>query len=347
MQDNIALLPGASEDPKSIAYWRKGLINNETLSSIINSKAFLRLYDISFLGALDYTHEGGGKLKKKHRSRAEHSLNVAALASYVSSMRNYSDDLSRHLIVAGLLHDIGHAPLSHSAEPYIKKKIGYGHHEAGIQIIYGKIPLGHDLHKSLSQNFDLDFIIKLINGTASSEDGGDLFSSPINIDTIDGIVRSHTYFTGFRSTHCPLSIAEAAFGSRSLRRLDVLDSFWSMKHRVYSSLINDEIGIISDKASELFFQEHDSFEEGDMYCSERSWQMRHKPLFESFFSLLKTRLLPSWISQGNLSFTDRVYCLDRSRSDYGRFVCIKKKGTMKIGLPEKRSTLSQVEFNRF
>ncbi|MNE98484.1 hypothetical protein D3C80_1969980 [compost metagenome] len=105
--------------------------------------------------------------------------------------------------------------------------------------------------------------------------------------------------------------------------------------------------MVSDKASELFFQEHGGFVEGDMYCSERSWQQRHKVLFESFMSLLKKRLLPSWVSQGDVDFTDRVYRLDKSRTDHGRFVCVKKKGTMKIGLLEKQSVLKQVEFNRF
>lgn len=347
MQDNICLLPDASEDPKSITYWREGFTNDDILRQIVKSKAFKRLYDISFLGALDYTHEGRERTNKKLRSRAEHSLNVAALANFISCRRNYSDDLKRHLIVAGLLHDIGHAPLSHSAEPYIKRKIGYGHHEAGLQILNGKVPLGLDLHKTLIQKFDLDFIIKLIDGTARDEDGGDLFSSPINIDTIDGIVRSHIYIAGFKPTHCRLSIAEAAFGSKSMRRLDILDSFWNMKHQVYSSLINDEIGIISDKASELFFQESGHFVEEDMYRSERSWQIRHRELFLSFISLVKEQLLPSWLNHGDVNFTARIYSLDKDRNDHGRFICTKKNRTMKIDLPRKTRTLNQVEFHRF
>lgn len=348
MHDNIVLWPNASEDPKTITYWLGGLYNDEVVVAIVNSKAFLRLNDISFLGALDYTHEGGDKVKKQYRSRAEHSLHVAALASYVSNLRCYSADLKRHLIIAALLHDIGHAPLSHSAEPYIKKKIGYGHHEAGEQVIRGKVPLGSELHKILHQQVDLELILRLIDATASNEDGGDLFSSPLNIDTIDGIIRSHSYLTGFRSTQCRLSIAKAAFFEKSHHRLSVLDSFWGMKDRVYSNLINNEFGVISDKASELFFYDHGELKEGDIYTSERSWQQRHKVLFRSFDCLMKERAKPSWIGNSDVVFTDRKYYLNQDKTDHGRFACTKEKRSLRVDLFDGvRSNCRQVEFSKF
>jgi len=348
MHDNIALWPNASEDPKTIEYWLGGIYSDELVVAIVNSRAFLRLNDISFLGALDYTHEGGDKLKKQHRNRAEHSLHVAALASYVSDLRSYPADLRRHLIVAALLHDIGHAPLSHSAEPYIKKKIGYGHHEAGEQIIRGKTPLGSELHKILRQNLDVDLILRLIDATAHPEDGGDLFSSPLNIDTIDGIVRSHSYITGFRSTQSRLSIAKAAFFDKTNHHLSVLDSFWGMKDRVYSSLINNEFGVISDKSSELFFYDNGGLEEDDIYSSERSWQQRHKALFKSFERLMKERAKPSWIGDCDVIFTDRKYYLDQDKTDHGRFVCAKEKRSLRVNLFGRGvSNCKQVAFGKF
>ncbi|NAT15688.1 hypothetical protein CU663_05730 [Pseudomonas syringae pv. actinidifoliorum] len=119
---SISMWPAATDDPDTIYYWINSVVNDDVMSLILQSKAFKRLYDISFLGALDYTHPGTEIISKKNRSRAEHSLHVAALAAYVSAKRNYTPELKRHLIIAALLHDVGHAPLSHSAEPLIKKE---------------------------------------------------------------------------------------------------------------------------------------------------------------------------------------------------------------------------------
>src|SRR5690606_15496075 len=109
------------------------------------------------------------KLSRQLRSRAEHSLNVAALASFVSQHRGYDEDLRRHLVIAGLLHDIGHPPLSHSVEPYLKKRFGYGHHEMGEMLITGRHKAGLSLKKTLIRAVDTGFIGDLIDGKASAD----------------------------------------------------------------------------------------------------------------------------------------------------------------------------------
>jgi len=337
--------PAAIEDPETINYWINTIVNDEVMSLIVQSKAFRRLYDISFLGALDYTHPGIEKIPKKSRSRAEHSLHVAALAAYVAEKRNYEPDLKRQVIVAALLHDIGHAPLSHSAEPLIKQKIGYGHHEAGEQIIDGKQHLGKDLSLTLKKYCDLGFIHSLLNMKGSRVDGGDLFYSPINIDTIDGITRSHAYFTGLSSTHSKLAIAHASFIAPPKKDHRVLDDFWAMKERVYSGLINEEIGLISDKTSEMFFIESSTpLEEGDLYKSEKSWQQTHKSLFVRLNNIFKNKSTPSCFSNHHVSFVHRKYFILPERDDSTRYGCKKevkvKKLDRKIENNNKQHTIN-------
>ena len=94
-------------------------IKDDVYQSIIKTNAFKRLEGITFLGAIGLTEKVG---KKKDISRAEHSINVASLANKISKARNYDQELTKHLCVAGLLHDIGHFPLSHSVEGYLSKK---------------------------------------------------------------------------------------------------------------------------------------------------------------------------------------------------------------------------------
>ncbi len=332
--ENLTLLPAAIDDPETISYWINNIQNDEVLSLIVKSKAFSRLRDISFLGALDYTYPGIERIGKFSRSRADHSLHVAAIAAYVSSQRKYSAELTKHLIVAALLHDIGHAPLSHSAEPFIKAKIGYGHHEAGEQIIEGKQAVGKELNGILKKHVNVDFITTLLNMKGVKEDGGDLFYSPINIDTIDGIIRSHSYFTGFSSARSKLVVAHASFISEGVGN-DILDSFWTMKGRVYSGLINDDIGLISDKTSELFFLDVAvPFDESDLYSVEKSWQQKHKKLFLQLNKILKEKVMPKWFSNDTLSFVHRQYFVNPDRNDIGRYGCKKVKKTKRIDLKE-------------
>src|SRR5690606_39154141 len=94
-------------------------IKDDLYQSIIHTNAFKRLHGITFLGAIGLTNKIG---KKRDISRAEHSINVASLAYKISTARKYDDELTKHLCVAGLLHDIGHFPLSHSVEGYLSKK---------------------------------------------------------------------------------------------------------------------------------------------------------------------------------------------------------------------------------
>ncbi|WP_415663466.1 HD domain-containing protein [Vibrio taketomensis] len=42
-------------------------------------------------------------------NRYIHSLDVAKLALFISKQRNYDEEVQDHLVVAALLHDIGHA----------------------------------------------------------------------------------------------------------------------------------------------------------------------------------------------------------------------------------------------
>lgn len=321
---NFLLWPEHTADQKSIDYWADDLLENDMVLSVVRSDAFLRLEHISFLGALDYTCPTKG-IEKHERSRAEHSLYVAAIANYVSHRREYPTELKNHLIVAALLHDIGHPPLSHSAEPFIKKEIGYGHHEAGEQIITGKNALGHSLFKTLQSYCDVDFILALINGEVDSAYGGDLFNSAINIDTIDGILRSHRYITGIRPSLTHLAIADASFFDRESNEHFILDEFWSMKERVYSGLINNDLGLLSDKTSEHFFSHSGiSFEEADMYTCEKTWKKKHKGLFQELGNILKKTSIPEWLLDEEFSFTKRQYVIDRNKDNENRYKCIKQ-----------------------
>nr|WP_269472787.1 HD domain-containing protein [Vibrio taketomensis] len=116
-----------------------------------------------------------------------HSLDVAKLALFISKQRNYDEEVQDHLVVAALLHDIGHAPLSHSMEPSFFDEFGINHHVAGNRVIKEK---EFSLKKILEDQVSIDTVIDLVEQN-SEEEFSDIFNSKINIDTIDGIQKAY------------------------------------------------------------------------------------------------------------------------------------------------------------
>ena len=335
----------AQEAPESaLGFWCGGIEHDSFYQPILKSRAFTRLRDVSFLGALDYAV---GSKQKQTGSRAEHSLNVAALANFVATRRQYTPELKKHLIVAGLLHDIGHPPLSHSAEPFIKKHIGYGHHHAGEKILKGQHELGRALNKWLKKNTDLAFLISLIDQNAMNIDGGDLFNSPINIDTIEGITRSHQLFN--RMSEATLSrkrieIAAASFLPEVNNPWPKLDQFWKMKHQVYTGLITSKRGLVADKLSQLYFKhENHRLSEQDIFTSERQWKKRYATLFHGLANIKHQRLNIKWMSGEQVTYTSRRYYLDETKRNVTRYQCTKNVKTAL--LPEFSPGDQQLQFS--
>lgn len=246
-------------------------------SRVINSWAFQRLSGISFLGAIDYVTDW--KLEQSHRTRFSHSLGVAALAKYVANARGYSRDTERHIVCAALLHDIGHLPLSHSAESTLKNRFGFGHHELAAKIIDGCFDLGESLAPVLKHHVEVDVVKQLISGD-TSEVGGDLFGSKINVDTIDGINRANQYNHPEFDATFALQVAEAAFLGDDESRYAVLDQFWSLKHQVYADFIHSSIGLQADMTGQSFF-ENQVLDEEDLVADESRWGDQLTALFRS------------------------------------------------------------------
>jgi hypothetical protein len=294
---------------------------------IISSKAFARLKGISFLGAIDYARKSS--LKKLERSRYKHSIDVANLALYVAQERNYSVELTRHLVVAALLHDIGHSPLSHSVEPYTKKVFSIGHHQLGESIILGDSPLGKDLSQYLRNHLDIDFIVKLM-GQSSEDEGSDLFNSPVNIDTIDGIVRAYAFIKNsvLDQTYNRKIIARQSFlvGQGDLDGASILDEFWKLKEFIYADLINGGDGILADKTSEFYFENNSSLLAiTNLYESEKDWKKTFSPLFTTLAGLQRqNKERPEWLScHDRFAYKKRKYVIRDEKLSLDRYSCEK------------------------
>ncbi|MFJ5507162.1 HD domain-containing protein [Pectobacterium jejuense] len=332
--ENLFNIKHSEEDleKENITYWIKDFRKHDEMNHIIKTKPFNRLYDISFLGAIDYSDKS--ELSKVDRNRAIHSLYVAGIANFIATERKYDEELKKHIVAAALLHDIGHIPLSHSAEPYIKSRFGYGHHEIGNDIISGCVWKNGGLNDILSKNFDITFIKQLLNNETSN-DGNDIFSSKINADTIDGIIRCVEY-KGINRTNSlnRISIARSFFikdsGYSTIKRLDTLDSFWKTKHFVYQNFINTKHGVISDKLSQVFFMEMGGISKNDLLLKESTWKDKFKTLFK-WLNELKDRNIPSCLEGYEIEYTTRKYEVLKSEESLDkRYVNSKQKNKISL-----------------
>ena len=99
----------------------------------------------------------------------------------------------RLLLAAALLHDVGHGPLSHTLEPVFAETFDVDHHSMTRRIVRGETCHGRAVYASLRDaNLDPEDVLAMIDGHHNGPDAF-LFASSINLDTLDGIVRSRAF----------------------------------------------------------------------------------------------------------------------------------------------------------
>lgn len=280
-ESNPAFLPFRYVwDPESVGR----VFRRQLYADLISSDAFRRLGDLRFLGAIDYfVHPTGQGLNRRRHTRMEHSLGVAHLALLYSRLAQLEDQDEMLVVAAALLHDIGHAPLSHSIEALFKERFGLDHHGAGVQIILGRAPrgLGRDIQSALSrEGLDATRVIQLLQGLLEDSPHNFLFSHPINIDTMEAINRSETYIKTTPASPTPDFILRALLDP--LSHQGALDGFWNLKDQVYLRLIQSSVGLLADHISTQYVRRHiEQFSQDDFYSSERALRRKHPGLFRA------------------------------------------------------------------
>jgi hypothetical protein len=258
------------------------VFQNPLYRTVINSDAFQRLRRIRFLGAIEYCLPREPKDRSQAYTRFHHSLGVAWLTINAARWMELDEHLEQNLVVAALLHDIGHGPLSHSIEGIFKEAFRIDHHRAGEAIIKGDAPVGRHLPKLLKlHGVDADTVLNLIRGT-SNQPGNFLFASPLNVDTIEAIWRSYRYISTSVIEPPPIVVLLAAW-RRNTADLRILDGFWRLKGIVYKYLIQSEFGKRADLIAESYIREHiNEFSRESFFLTDTELRRAHGRLFRRF-----------------------------------------------------------------
>ncbi len=160
-----------------------GFVNipNELIFDIIQHTYFQRLRRISQMGLSYMVYPGA------HHTRFHHAIGAMHLMQTAIHVLRYKNvDISpkeeEAVLLAILLHDIGHGPFSHALEYNIIKNIS---HEA----------LSLAIMQQLNKQFDnqLDLAIQIFKGQYSKTFLTELISSQIDMDRLDYLRRDSFY----------------------------------------------------------------------------------------------------------------------------------------------------------
>lgn len=163
-------------------------VNLQVVWDCINSKEMQRLRRIRQLG---------GDFQVYHtaeHSRFSHSLGVyeivRRMVTEIESLRNRLCDFDKTAVMlAGLLHDIGHGPFSHAFESISKVH----HEDYTVQIILGNSDV-HDILMNVNGQLS-DTIASIILYKHPVECVNQLLSGQLDADRMDYLLRD-AYFTG-------------------------------------------------------------------------------------------------------------------------------------------------------
>ncbi|MEM0194848.1 MAG: HD domain-containing protein [Thermoplasmatales archaeon] len=155
-----------------------------TVSKIVETREFQRLNSIRQLGFTYLVFPGAT------HSRFEHSLGTYHLSLRASENLNLEENSSRLLSLAGLLHDIGHSPFSHSLENATLSLYGKDHLDISLDIIEGKTRDNEISDVLGDMKSDISKILRGKGGILSR-----LISGNGDLDQIDYLARD-SYYTG-------------------------------------------------------------------------------------------------------------------------------------------------------
>jgi uncharacterized protein len=312
-----------------------GFAEDPFFLDLIRTEAFQRLGSVRFLGGIDYllVRSPNGAPGNTRYTRLQHSLGVARLAHEYSSIFKLPTADRRLIVAAALLHDIGHAPLSHSIEPVFRECFAIDHHDATKDIIFGHVEIGRSVYKLLrNSSIDIDRLAALVAG--KDTDFHAFFSGPINFDTIEGILRTRT-FGNAPGTFAPDVVVDAAIKRSSSTHQEIVDQFWLYKDQVYRHVINSSLGILADQVCQAFARSNLKRLEAADYFTDEETLFRKLPglrqlLTSPDFASEATKYLP-----GKINYTERRFLIDQTadfslREDRERYFQIRRPTTLNL-----------------
>jgi len=190
-------------------------IPNELIYDLINHPYFQRLRRIKQLGLTNLVYPGALHTRFHHAIGAMHLMQEAILNLKQKKVTITADE-ENAVLIAILLHDIGHGPFSHALEHSIVKGIN---HETISSLLMDK------LNKEFKGKLSL--AIKIFNNKHKKQFLHQLVSSQLDMDRLDYLKRD-SFFTG---------VSEGVISSdRIIKMLNVVNNELVVEYKAIYSI---------------------------------------------------------------------------------------------------------------
>lgn len=136
-----------------------------------------------------------------NHTRLEHSLGTFCVAKKMAEALGLTPIDTKVVSIAGLLHDIGHGPFSHTLEYLLHQRLNQDHKKLTQDMILGKIHLmDADDEPTIKEilechGIDPSAIVNIIHGESENNYLSQLINGAIDADQIDYLLRD-AYYTG-------------------------------------------------------------------------------------------------------------------------------------------------------
>lgn len=147
---------------------------------VIGTQPVQRLRRVHQLGLSSTVYPGATHM------RFEHSLGVMHLAGEMATALDLPPEEVQAYRLAGLLHDVGHAPFSHATERIMEDRLGISHEEQSCRLV-------DDIAAELEDAFPAN--PELVKTAIRGESEYPLVAGPVDVDRMD-YLRRDAYETG-------------------------------------------------------------------------------------------------------------------------------------------------------
>ena len=172
---------------------------DELAIAILDTVEMQRLRRIRQLGFSYLVYPGA------NHTRFEHSLGTYHLMNVLLEKLGVAKEEEKELLVASLVHDIGHGPYSHVTEPLLKKITGKSHEDIeDLFFVQEKNKVAESTATTIAavleeHRLDRRRILEYIKGekteSGSERDLSKILNGEIDVDKMDYLVRD-SYYTG-------------------------------------------------------------------------------------------------------------------------------------------------------
>jgi len=257
-------------------------VEDEAIYEIINTPEFQRLRRLSQLGGAQFAYPGATHTRFSHSLGVYYVIGEFLKNPYFAEATTEKEKLL--VKIAGLLHDIGHGPFSHSFEGITKKS----HEDYSVAII--KNPEGNIAKILKKHRINPEDVADIIEGNYKNEYVSLLVSSQLDADRLDYLKRD-AYYAGVNYASIDVSFLvrnvmivddKIAYSTKAIY---AIESYLLGRYHMFKQVYNHKISIAFDALLQKWAQR--LFE-----LIQETYPFRHERILYFFLDLANGEAMP-------------------------------------------------------